>query len=301
MEHKSVSVSLHEATESKTLFDHFFEAAPETIPSLVPGTPYYKFAHLALSESARQLFSSAEESAHRFGPFGTLTFPYFAMGSVDSVNLFALDELILFHIYRSYLRGTKRVLDLGANLGLHSIVFSRLGKEVKSYEPDPVHFDLLTRNLTRNGCLGNVTPVNAAVGLNDGEAMFVRVKGNTTGSHLEGMKLNPYGDLDKFPVKVQRFQPLLDWADFVKMDIEGAEADVIETSDPSTWASKQAVMEVGTEASAQRLYDFFMEAKVNLFAQKIGWKKVCSVKDMPFSHRDGSLFVSSADTISFAL
>ncbi|MEQ8331568.1 FkbM family methyltransferase [Nisaea sp.] len=289
------------ANEDEVLFSHFFDAAEDLVPTLVPGTPAYRFAHLAMSGAARRLFSTEKAERRAFGPFEDFFFPYFSMGSVDSVNLFALDELILFHIYRTYLGCRQKVLDLGANLGLHSIVLGRLGHEVRSFEPDPIHFELLRHNLGANAVSGQVTPINAAVGLEDGEAMFVRVKGNTTGSHLAGMKLNPYGELDEFGVTVKRFQPLLDWADFVKMDIEGAEADVIETTDPSSWVSKQAVMEVGSEASAQRIFNFFQDVKVNLFAQKIGWRKVSSLKDMPFSHRDGSLFVSKEDRLPFML
>lgn len=283
----------------EALFSRFFEAAAGMVPALVPGTPFYSFTHLAMSEAARRLFASEDGPARRFGPFGEFRFPYFSMGNVDSVNLFALDELILFHIYRSYLGRPQKVLDLGANLGLHSIVLGSLGHEVRSFEPDPVHYELLQRNLSNNGVADKVTPVNAAVGLEDGTAMFVRVKGNTTGSHLAGMKPNPYGELDRFEVTVQRFQPLLDWADFIKMDIEGAEADVIETSAPDSWAGKQAVMEVGSEAAAERIFKFFDGAPVNLFAQKTGWKRVATVEDMPRSHRDGSLFISPAEELAF--
>ena len=40
--------------------------------------------------------------------------------------------------------------DIGANIGLHTIVLSKLGYKVDSYEPDEKHFKLLIKNLKKN-------------------------------------------------------------------------------------------------------------------------------------------------------
>src|SRR5574341_904869 len=80
----------------------------------------------------------------------------------------------------------RRARDIGANLGLHSIVLARCGFEVKAFEPDPWHFGLLKDNLAANRA--RVEAIPAAVSTADGEAQFVRVLGNTTGSHLAGSK-----------------------------------------------------------------------------------------------------------------
>ena len=54
------------------------------------------------------------------------------------------------------------LIDIGANLGLHSIVMSKCGSAVDAYEPDPNHYDKLMRNLGLNG-ITNVTVHKAAV------------------------------------------------------------------------------------------------------------------------------------------
>lgn len=105
------------------------------------------------------------------------------MGAIDSLDLFGIDKLVIFAFYWSNSGRYKRTLDMGANIGLHSIMMSRCGFQVTCFEPDPHHFSLLTRNLSDNN-INSVTAVNAAVSVKEGTMEFVRVLGNTTGSHL---------------------------------------------------------------------------------------------------------------------
>jgi len=68
-----------------------------------------------------------------------------------------------------------------------------------------------------------------------GEMEFVRVLGNTTGSHLSGAKQNPYGELERFPVRVEAFRPLMAGADLIKLDIEGHEKEVLLSTRREDW------------------------------------------------------------------
>ena len=69
--------------------------------------------------------------------------------------------------------------------------------------------------------------VQAAVSDQPGEAEFVRVLGNTTGSHLAGAKANPYGKLERFAVPLVPLADMTEWADLIKIDAEGHEANMI--------------------------------------------------------------------------
>jgi FkbM family methyltransferase len=132
------------------------------------------------------------------------------MGAVDSLNLFDLDELIIFSFYHANRNRYKKAVDIGANIGLHSILMCKCGFDVRSYEPDPQHFSQVQKNLELNHC-GNVDAHNAAVSGTVGEMGFVRVEGNTTGSHLAGSKPNPYGELKRFPVRVESIGSITSW------------------------------------------------------------------------------------------
>jgi FkbM family methyltransferase len=213
------------------------------------------------------------------------------MGSISSLHLFGIDELIIFSFYWANRGRYKNVLDLGANIGLHSILLSKWGYNVRCYEPDPQTFAVLSKNLELNRAT-TVEPINAAVSTKKGEMEFVRVVGNMTGSHLAGAKPPGYGELEKFKVSVDEFRSILSWADLAKIDIEGHEKEVILSTLADDWKKTDALVEVGTPANAAQIFEHFSSMKINMFAQKLNWKKVERVSDMPTSYKEGTLFVT---------
>lgn len=271
------------------ILDGLLAALPTICQEHAPSSQVYALLKQVARREIEGLFQS--DAAGPFGPFGELNFPYVSMGAVDSLSLFDLDELILFSFYWRNRRRYRRVLDIGANIGLHSIVLSRCGFAVRAFEPDPTHFALLERNLALNEC-SHVTPLNAAVSRRSGTLEFVRVLGNTTGSHLAGSKASPYGELERFPVRVEAIGPLLAWADLVKMDVEGHEAEILLATEPDDWLEVDGVVEIGSPANARAVFDHFRACGVRMFAQKQGWALVEHLSDMPTSYRDGSLFVT---------
>ena len=240
--------------------------------------------------SIATLFSDRQAKPVEFGPFGDLIFPYIEMGSINSLHLFGLDELILFSFYNTNRTRYKKVVDFGTNIGLHTTVLSRCGLEVRSFEPDPVHINILESTLANNNIKADLH--RTAISINNGEMEFIRVLGNTTGSHLAGAKATPYGELERFTVKVEAALPHLQWADLAKIDIEGHEAALLTALPPEIWLSTDAAMEICTAANAEKIYNHLAPTSVNMFSQKIGWNKVRSIADMPNSHRDGSLFLT---------
>lgn len=237
-------------------------------------------------------FRHVEPRPSLFGPFGQLTLPYTKMGAIDSLDLFGLDELIIFSFYWANRQRYRCALDIGANVGLHSILMSKCSFKVKAFEPDPIHYDLLQRNLQLNGT-SNVVPYKAAISTHNGTMEFVRVKGNTTSSHLAGAKANPYGELERFPVEVKSFAEASVDADFVKIDAEGHEVAILRALPIENWARLDAIVEVGTPENAAAIFYHFRDAPVNLFSQKTGWQKIKAISDIPSSYREGSLFISS--------
>ena len=111
------------------------------------------------------------------------------------------------------------VIDGGANMGIFSIATRRdhPGARITAFEPDPALFALLSENLERNNIRG-VTLINAALGASAGEAAF-------TPDGEAGGALDSRGT-----VRV-RVEPLSAYlaseVDFLKLNIEGAELDVL--------------------------------------------------------------------------
>lgn len=218
-----------------------------------------------------------------------IKFPYVKMGKIDSMDLFGPSELMILEIYQRNANRWHKALDIGANLGLHSILMSKLGWEVMAYEPDYAHFQQLQANLDSNES-DTVTATMAAVHTEDGHARFVRVLDNLTGNHLVGYK-DSYGPKEEVLVPTVDCRKLFDWADFAKIDCEGNEADILLTTTAKQMSHLSCVVEVRNEANAKLLFDHFRSIKVPLWSQKIGWEKARTVDDMPHMNREGSLFI----------
>jgi FkbM family methyltransferase len=236
-----------------------------------------------------------------FESTGELNLRNFDFGAVKSPDLFGLDELIIFSWYEVKKDKYKKVLDLGANVGAHTLVLSKLGMHVTSYEPDPTHFGFLRQTVKDNN-LNNVVLREKAIGAYAGKANFTRVLGNTTGSHLSGSKPNPYGALEHFEVQVDAIGEVLEEGyDFVKMDVEGHEVALIEALDSENFQNLEIMLEVGTAANAAGVFKELNRLKVNAFSQKNNWQKVQTLAEIPTSHREGSLFITAKSEMDWGV
>ncbi len=253
-------------------------------------------AYKTLDENARAVmaesgFAQTSYEAAPLGSFGSIVFPFEKMGAISSLDLFGLDELIIFAFYWTNRNRYKRAADIGANLGIHSILMGRCGWNVKAYEPDPEHVKLLRRNLDLNGS-ETVELVTAAVSDKPGTLEFVRVLGNTTSSHLAGAKNDAYGPMERFPVRVEAIAEIMQTVDFIKMDAEGQEKVIILGTKAEHWVNTDMMVEVGSKENAVAIYNHLHDIGVNAYAQKLGWGRVESLNDMPVNYKNGSLFIT---------
>lgn len=223
---------------------------------------------------------------------GQIYMPYYDMGAVNSTHLFGLDELILFYFYGKTITAVYEVVaDLGANIGLHSIVMRMLGATVKSYEPDPAHFAKLQSNMRHNN-LEISSLYQEAVSDKAGVAEFTRVRGNTTGSHLTGSKPSPYGPWDKFQVQTARFKDVIRGVQLAKIDVEGHEAKLIASTVGKDWNEFDCIVEIGSKQNRDEIYAHCNLLKINIFSQKLGWTKAKCKEELPSSYKEGSIFLS---------
>jgi len=260
---------------------------------------FYKTHEQELLNMLENSDLNSSKSGHEsFEPFGDLHFPYREMGAINTIHLFGLDELIIFSYYWANKSRYKNVADLGANIGLHSLIMDRCGFSINSFEPDPIHVDVFQENIVNNKSV-NITINQKAISDKSGTMDFIRVLGNTTGSHLAGAKEDPYGELETFSVETSDINAVLLNNDFVKMDIEGQEATAILSTKKDTWANVEMILEVGTEKNAKIIFEYLNEINVNMFSQKTGWNKVSNLAEVPTSYKEGSLFLSVADEMSW--
>jgi|TARA_B110000259_G_C14026015_1_gene404735 FkbM family methyltransferase len=282
------------------LINQIIEVLPEVTMHHSRCSNLYKILDNAAKTCVKNSkLSSEDNTAINIGNFGSLIFPYFKMGAIDSLDLFGLDELIIFSFYWANRNRYKATADIGANLGIHSIMMSRCDFDVVAYEPDPTHLKILKRNLDLNA-IKNTKVEEKAVSDKPGKLEFIRVLGNTTGNHLAGAKPSPYGDLETFEVDVESIEVIMSNSDFVKIDAEGQEKVILLATNSKHWESTDAIVEVGTSDNALAIFNHFNSLGVNLFSQKINWKKVIHLDDMPVSYNEGSLFISTKLTMPWS-
>ena len=261
-------------------------------------TGWYAFTDATMKRAIAEALEHFEHSEPvELAEIGKVVLPYRKMGAVDTLDLFGLDELMMFAYYWRNRDVYKTAIDIGANVGLHSIILAKMGIQVTAFEPDPQHFAVLQRNLELNGVADRVTPRMAAVSDHDGTMEFVRVLGNTTSSHLAGAKANPYGELERFPVEVVGIGPVAASAGLAKIDAEGHEATLLGCLDRAVWRTLDAFVEVGTPENAAVIFDLFADGRANIFTQKTGWNKIDRIADMPVSYREGGIFLSAKPTM----
>lgn len=111
--------------------------------------------------------------------------------------------------------------DIGANVGLYSLLFSKRAKSVYSFEPFPRNIYYLKRNLFLNKII-NVNVIPYAVSNVDGFSNFEEGENFSTGKlDFKGNLKVKTMRLDTF-IKLNNIDP-----DLIKIDVEGAEYDVL--------------------------------------------------------------------------
>lgn len=281
-----------EALDSQSILNAVVGAIPSLQEHHSSTSSAYAVLSLAAKQAVRTLFGETGPQVGRIGTLGEIRLPFTSMGAIKSTDLFGLDELMLFSYYATKTGKYRRIADIGANIGLHSMILIKLGFSVECFEPDPVHLELLRRNVALNGLEGKLIIHPAAVSDRAGTVEFCRVLGNTTGSHIVGAKGDPYGALEKFTVTSVDIREVMSRFDFLKMDVEGHEATLLEATRHEDWVDREAVIEVGTPANARRIFEHLRSIGVNMFPQKIAWGRAISVDQLPTSHKEGSVFIS---------
>lgn len=117
------------------------------------------------------------------------------------------------------------VVDVGANIGIFTVVQARRGAKVVAIEPHPGAFGMLVENVRQNHVAERVVPVNSAIGRTAGTAWLDDRQG-TVSAHLAPRSEHGHD------VRVTPLDPLiaelgLGHVDLLKVDVEGAELEVL--------------------------------------------------------------------------
>ena len=257
------------------------------------GTTWFNQTEIGIMNAIKKLHGIGISEVFTLGEIGNLNFPYFKMGNVDSVKLFGIDELIIFSFYYTNRNRYKKTLDLGANIGLHTLIMKKLGFQVISYEPDSIHLAQIEKVMNLNDLsTEGLTP--RAISDKRGTMDYIRILGNTTGSHLLGSKEEVYGPTEIVSTEVDDILEVLSQGnfDFVKMDVEGHEVVLLNRITTQSITSTDIMLEIGSEKNANAIFSILSDKKIPAYAQKTNWARVEKLQDLPSHHTHGSLFLS---------
>jgi hypothetical protein len=222
-------------------------------------------------------------------------FPFVSFGNVNTVNL--LSDIIAFAFYYNKKNVYKTVLDVGSNVGLHSIIMSKLGFKVISFEPDPEHFLKLKRNIKLNN-LKKIELHNKALSNVNSKKLFVRVLNNLTGNHILNSKKKPYGPTSIIKVHAVDAAKYLEKVDFAKIDCEGQEDNIFSCIGRAK-KIPDILVEIHNSQKAKKIFNICKKNNIFLYSQKNSWNIVRKYNDMPFSYKDGLLFASKKKKLPF--
>ena len=164
----------------------------------------------------------------------------------DGFNYYILyKDIFLQRLYHFVAqRNDPLILDCGSNIGMSILYFKRVypGARIIGFEPDPAIFPYLQENVARNG-LRDVQLVQAALAAEEGSLTFY--SDGKYGSYLA--KTRPH-DLPegwkRYDVPCVRLRDYLkEPVDFLKMNIEGAEWEVLADSEDVLRQVREMVIE----------------------------------------------------------
>jgi FkbM family methyltransferase len=147
-------------------------------------------------------------------------------------------------LFDALLQPEDTVLDIGANIGCTAILFGSRSRRVLGFEPSPSTYAFLRKNIAASG-LTNVAAYNVGLGKTAGRFELTFAADNRSGGFVSD-KMQASTGHQVEAIEIAQGDAFLrdagiEHVDFVKIDVEGFERDVIEGLAQTLAASRPAV------------------------------------------------------------
>jgi FkbM family methyltransferase len=129
-------------------------------------------------------------------------------------------------VYQLLARDSRTIVDVGANVGCTALLFSQLAQEVHAFEPSRHTFAVLQSNLARAE-VANVRARRMALGSSRGTLELVSSPTFRAGSFVGSLAQVSEGHVSEQIDVVPLDDLALDAVDFIKIDTEGFDGEVV--------------------------------------------------------------------------
>jgi FkbM family methyltransferase len=159
---------------------------------------------------------------------------------IDMEDIYIRNHMMNGHVFEShiingtlkpYIQKSKYIVDVGANIGCHTISYANMNPECKvwAFEPQEKTFGILSRNVARNSLSDRVEIYKCGLGHKEALTTLNSLDkvwdANMQGHNKGGIGIGEGGET----IKVRTLDSLnLPGLDFMKIDVEGAEGLVLQ-------------------------------------------------------------------------
>lgn len=178
-------------------------------------------------------------------------------------------EKLLVELKRENLLGPepKTLLEIGANIGTHTVYFACTGAFAKqiAVEPEPVNLAFLKRNIAINGLEDRVIVVPSAAGSEPRKMMLRKIDRNSGNASFLHPAEKSSGAVE---VKIERVDTIMDQCDVSPHDVSLIWMD-IEGFEPAAIQSMETLLAQGTPLYLEFSPEFYGPEQTRSFALKL--------------------------------
>ncbi|CAD7804044.1 hypothetical protein CHRY9390_01167 [Chryseobacterium aquaeductus] len=184
----------------------------------------------------------------------------------------------------------KIMLDIGSNIGQHSLLSSRYCKQIYAFEPMPTVFNQFNESIRKNN-IKNIETFNIGIGDKKEDKEFYFIKNHAGASSFIDRKNS---NTEKILLKIDTLKNILGNTKFdvVKIDVEGFEAVVILGNKEIILKNRPVIflefdrpsIENCLSYSSNQLFEFFIENKFVIYSRKLS--KDINFVDFQDIHQD---------------
>ena len=203
-------------------------------------------------------------------------------------------ECVMLDQISSLLNKDSVVLDIGANIGNHTLYFSNISKvkKVYSFEPQEYIFKVLKKNIEINDLSDKVVPFNVGVGEKEDikklyvpKRRFLRAGYALAAIIEEKDNINNIKLIDTKIITIDN-QNIKEKIDLIKIDTEGSEVNVLKGARKTIDRDKPIVFVETLPKNIDFVKEYFNELGYN---KPILMRRLPAADDLLFIHSDSAI------------